>query len=189
MARFKQGPERGPPASVTMGRRRETLRLKTEALRHPYHAAMSLFDEAVDLARARRVTLGTAESLTGGLLAYSLSTSPGAGEVFIGAIVAYHRDVKYGLLQVAPGPIVNAETAVTMARTARRLLGCDAAVSLTGAAGPDPQDGMPVGTVFVAVDLGGAVDPRHFHFDGSPEEVRLAASESAARLLLEKLMV
>jgi nicotinamide-nucleotide amidase len=150
---------------------------------------MSIFDEVIDLARARGVTLGTCESLTGGLLSYSLSTSPGAGDNFIGAIVAYHRDVKYGLLQVPQGPVVNAETAVTMARTARRLLGCDAAVSLTGAAGPDPQDGMPVGTVFVAVDLGGGVDPRHFQFDGSPEEVRLAAAESAARLLLEKLVV
>ena len=149
---------------------------------------MSIFDELVDHARAHGLTLGTAESLTGGLLAYSLSTSPGAGDVFIGAVVAYHRDVKYGLLQVPPGPVVNAETAVTMAGSARRLLECDVAVSLTGAAGPDPQDGMPVGTVFVAVDLGGEVDPRHLHFDGSPEEVRLAAAEAAARLTLEKLI-
>lgn len=148
---------------------------------------MSIFDELVDHARERGLTLGTAESLTGGLLAYSLSTSPGAGDVFIGAVVAYHRDVKYGLLQVPVGPVVNAETAATMAGSARRLLGSDVAVSLTGVAGPDPQDGMPVGTVFVAVDLGGEVDPRHFHFDGSPEEVRLGAAESAARLTLEKL--
>jgi PncC family amidohydrolase len=148
---------------------------------------MSIFDELVDLARARGLTLATAESLTGGLLSYSLSTSPGAGEVFIGAIVAYHRDVKYGLLQVPHGPVVNANTAVTMARSARRLLGCDAAVSLTGVAGPDPQDGMAVGTVFVAVDLGGEVDPRHLHFDDSPEEVRLASAEAAARMTLERL--
>ncbi|HSJ34983.1 MAG TPA: CinA family protein [Acidimicrobiia bacterium] len=149
---------------------------------------MSIFDELIDVASAQGLTLGTAESLTGGLLAYSLSTSPGAGDVFIGAIVAYHRDVKYGLLQVPPGPVVNAETAATMARSARHLLGCDAALSLTGVAGPEPQDGMPVGTVFVAIDLGGDVDPRQFHFEGSPEEVRLAATEAAARLLMEKLV-
>jgi PncC family amidohydrolase len=148
---------------------------------------MSIFEELVDLARTRGLTLGTAESLTGGLLSYSLSTSPGAGDVFIGAVVAYHRDVKYGLLQVPDGPVVNPETAATMAGSARRLLGCDIAVSLTGVAGPDPQDGMPVGTVFVAVDLGGDVDPRHLHFEGSPEEVRLAAAEVAARITLEKL--
>lgn len=150
---------------------------------------MSVFEELVDLARTRGLTLATAESLTGGLLSFSLSTSPGAGDVFIGAIVAYHRDVKYGLLQVPHGPVVNPETATTMAGSARRLLGCDIAVSLTGVAGPDPQDGMPVGTVFVAVDLGGEMDPRRLRFEGSPEEVRLAAAEAAARITLEKLAV
>lgn len=148
---------------------------------------MSLFDDLVDLARSRRLTLGTAESLTGGLLSFSLSTSPGAGDAFIGAVVAYHRDVKYQLLAVPRGPVVNAETATTMATSARRMLGCDVAIALTGVAGPDPQDEMPVGTVFVAVDLMGDVESRRIHCDGSPEAVRLAAAEMATRITLDKL--
>lgn len=149
---------------------------------------MSVFDELVDVARADGLTLGTAESLTGGLLAYSLATSPGAGDVFIGALVAYHRSVKYGLLSVPEGPVVTPEAAATMAATARDLLGCHLAMALTGVAGPDPQDGMPVGTVFVAVDMGDGGEARRFHFEGRPDQIRIAAAEAAASWALERLI-
>jgi competence/damage-inducible protein CinA-like protein len=103
-----------------------------------------------DLLTARCLTLAVAESLTGGLVAARLVNVPGASSWFRGGVVAYASDVKRSLLDVPPGPVVSAEAATAMASGARRALGADVGLAVTGVAGPDEQDGQRPGTVFLA---------------------------------------
>ncbi|MCI8916319.1 MAG: competence/damage-inducible protein A [Oscillospiraceae bacterium] len=108
-------------------------------------------------ARARGLTLGTAESCTGGLVAKRLTDVPGAASAFLGGVVSYHCEVKAGVLGVSQALLeergaVCAQVAEQMAQGARRVLGCDLAMSVTGVAGPDPDErGNPVGLVYVAL--------------------------------------
>lgn len=99
----------------------------------------------------RGLTLGVAESVTGGLVTGRLTNVPGASRVLRGGVVSYASDVKFDVLGVAPGPVVSESAALEMARGVRKTLGADVGLSLTGVAGPDEQDGQPVGTLFVAV--------------------------------------
>ncbi|MDE6281473.1 MAG: competence/damage-inducible protein A [Oscillospiraceae bacterium] len=111
----------------------------------------------LDGLRERGLTLGTAESCTGGLIAKRITDVPGAASVFKGGVVSYHCEVKAGVLGVSQALLdekgaVCAEVAEQMAQGARKVLGCDVAVSATGVAGPDPDDrGNPVGLVFTAL--------------------------------------
>ncbi len=106
------------------------------------------------LLRARGLTLGVAESLTGGMIGSRICDVPGASDVFRGSIVAYASDVKHGVLGVPEGPVVSAAAASAMAAGARRVLDADVGVAVTGVAGPDRQEGQEPGTVFVGLDLG-----------------------------------
>jgi nicotinamide-nucleotide amidase len=103
---------------------------------------------------ARGLTLGVAESLTGGLVASRLVNVEGASAWFRGAVVSYAPEVKHSLLGVARGPVVSAGAAEAMALGARRALGSDVGLALTGVAGPDADEGVEVGTVFVGLALG-----------------------------------
>src|SRR3954469_11339987 len=100
---------------------------------------------------ARGETVGCAESLTGGELASQLSRTPGASATFAGGLVTYATSLKRRLLGVTASEVVSAECAVQMATGARELLDVDWALSTTGVAGPDLQEGQPAGTVFVAL--------------------------------------
>lgn len=104
--------------------------------------------------RARGLTLGVAESLTGGMIGSRICDVAGASDVFRGSVVAYASDVKFSVLDVPEGPVVSGEAAAAMAEGARRVLGADVAVAVTGVAGPDPQEGLAPGTVFVGLHLG-----------------------------------
>ncbi len=102
------------------------------------------------------MSVGCAESLTGGLVVARLIETPGASSVVRGAVVAYATDLKASMLGVdaalmAQRGAVDPEVARQMALGACRVLGADWGLATTGVAGPDPQDGMPVGCVFVAV--------------------------------------
>ena len=123
-----------------------------------YGADVSGLEQVVlEGARDRGLTLGTAESCTGGLIAKRLTDVPGSACAFLGGVVSYHCEVKAGLLEVSQALLdekgaVCAQVAEQMAQGARRALGCDLAVSATGVAGPDPDDrGNPVGLVFVGL--------------------------------------
>ncbi len=105
----------------------------------------------LQMLRERGLTLGLAESVTGGLVAGRLTGIPGASEVFRGSVVSYASEVKFDVLGVPEGPVVSADAAAAMAGGARRVLGADVAMSLTGVAGPTEQDGMAVGTLFVGI--------------------------------------
>ncbi|MFF9148983.1 CinA family protein [Streptomyces sp. NPDC014861] len=104
----------------------------------------------------RGQTLAAAESLTGGLVAAELTEVPGASRSFLGSVTAYATPLKHALLGVEAGLLnergaVDPEVAVQMARGVRDRLGADWGMATTGVAGPEPQDGQPVGTVYVAV--------------------------------------
>lgn len=124
-----------------------------------------LVDKIAEVLDSSGLTVAVAESLTGGMLASKLAEAPGASKWFRGAVVAYVSDVKHQLLGVPPGPVVTAQAAEAMASGVRRLLAADVAVALTGAAGPDGQDGQPPGTVFFGLSDGGQSQVEHRCFD------------------------
>ena len=96
-------------------------------------------------------TAAVAESLTGGNIAAALSAIEGASDWFIGGVVSYAEEVKYTLLGVERGPVINERSALQMAEGVAGLLDADFAVATTGVGGPGPQEGLPQGTVYVGV--------------------------------------
>jgi len=146
-------------------------------------------DEAIEDAVARALavdglTVGLAESLTGGLAASRLVNVPGASRWFRGSVVSYASEVKFSVLGVPEGPVVSEEAARAMADGARRVLGADVGLSITGVAGPDPQDDQPPGTVFVGLARPGN-DTESFAFTvpGDRDRVRQYATIAALDLL------
>ena len=138
--------------------------------------------------RARGWTLGLAESVTGGLVAGRITNVAGASEVFRGSIVSYASDVKFEVLGVDPGPVVSEAAALQMAEGARRLLGCDVALALTGVAGPAEQDGMPVGTLCVGIVTPDASLSRTLRLGGVREQMRQMSVISSLDLLRRQLL-
>jgi nicotinamide-nucleotide amidase len=145
----------------------------------------------LDQLAATQATLATAESLTGGLLAATITSVPGASGCYRGGIVAYATDVKHRLLDVPEDVLqlhgaVSAETAEAMAAGAREGLDGTYGLATTGVAGPDPHEGKPVGLVYVAVagPLGNS-SGRH-HFTGKRAVVRADAVAAVLSLLLSE---
>ncbi len=142
--------------------------------------------ESVVLAmlRKRGLTLALAESVTGGLVSSRLTQIAGASDVFRGAVVSYASDVKHDVLHVSPGPVVSEAAAAQMAQGAKDLLGADVGLALTGVAGPDQQDGQPVGTLCVAVVLpDGQVHTKTFVLPGQREQMRQMSVISSLDML------
>ena len=111
---------------------------------------------AVAALQARGATLATAESLTGGRLAALMTEIPGSSEVYLGGVVSYATELKVEVLDVPRAlveqyGVVSEECARAMAHGVRRLTGAAYGVSTTGVAGPDRQEGKPVGTVYIAL--------------------------------------
>ena len=144
---------------------------------------------AVAALRGHGLTVGTAESLTGGLVCAALTEVPGASAVVRGAVVSYAVDVKASVLGVdaallASEGAVHPEVASQMALGVCRVLGCDVGVATTGVAGPDPADGRPVGTVYVAVAAPSGVHVRELALGGDRSAVRSATVDAALALLV-----
>lgn len=150
-------------------------------------------ERAVEALRRRSLTLGLAESSTGGLLADLLTDIPGVSACFLGAIVAYDNAAKERLLEVAPETLaaegaVSAPVAAAMAAGARRALGADVGVAVTGIAGPGGGSaGKPVGLTFVAVAGEGQPVVESAVLRGSRRQVKEAAAAMALGLLLRRL--
>jgi nicotinamide-nucleotide amidase len=143
----------------------------------------------VDLARERGLTIGTAESCTGGMVAARLTNVPGASDVFRGSVVAYANDVKATELGVPEQTLrehgaVSRETAIAMAEGARDRLGVDVAVSVTGIAGPDGgTDEKPVGLVYLAVASPDRAETGEFNIPGDRATIRARAAVMALHLV------
>ena len=122
--------------------------------------------------------LATAESLTGGGIGQALTSVSGASAVFAGGIISYTNEVKHRVLGVPVETLntcgaVSAPVAKAMAEGARRVIGTDVAVAVTGLAGPDADEfGNPVGTVFIGYADGATAFAREHHFTGDRAEVR-----------------
>jgi len=151
-------------------------------------------DESMEVAvaaelRARGITLGVAESLTGGLIASRLVNVPGASAWFRGGVVAYHEQVKFDLLGVPVGPVVSEAAAVAMAEGVRRATGSDVGLGITGVAGPEDQEGVAPGSVFVGLALPGVSTlTSELHLPGDRERVRQYGAISALDLLRRALI-
>jgi nicotinamide-nucleotide amidase len=107
----------------------------------------------IAMLRERGHTIGLAESVTGGLVAGRLTNVAGASDVVRGAIVSYASEVKFDVLGVPEGPVVTEDAAVAMAIGAKRVLGSDVALALTGVAGPDAAEGLKPGHLCIGVVL------------------------------------
>jgi nicotinamide-nucleotide amidase len=151
---------------------------------------------AVVLERARQagLSLGTAESCTGGLVGGRLTNVPGSSDVFEGGVVCYSNRLKTELLGMAPELItehgaVSEPVARAMAEGARARIGVDLAVSVTGIAGPAGGTAeKPVGTVWFAVASPGGAESKRIVFLGSRTEVRERAAQTALFLLYRRLL-
>jgi nicotinamide-nucleotide amidase len=132
-------------------------------------------------------TLGLAESVTGGLVAARLVNVAGASAWFKGAVVSYDSAVKHSVLGVPEGPVVSAPAARAMAEGARRVLGADVGLAVTGVAGPEDQEGQRPGTVFVGLAIGEDSEAIELHLPGDRERVRQYATISALDVLRRRL--
>jgi nicotinamide-nucleotide amidase len=141
----------------------------------------------LQMLRERGLSLGLAESVTGGLVAGRITNVPGASDVFRGCVVSYASEVKFDVLGVPEGPVVSEAAAAAMAVGAQRVLGADVALSLTGVAGPAEQDGMPVGTLCVGIAIGDAVITRTLRMPGLRDQMRQMSVISALDLLRRAL--
>jgi nicotinamide-nucleotide amidase len=138
---------------------------------------------------ARGLTFGVAESLTGGLIASRLVNVPGASAWFRGGVVAYHEQVKFDLLGVPEGPVVTEAAAMAMAEGVRRATRADVGLGITGVAGPDDQEGVAPGTIFVGLALpDGTTTSRQLRLPGDRERVRQYGAISALDLLRRALI-
>ncbi|RCG32543.1 nicotinamide-nucleotide amidohydrolase family protein [Sphaerisporangium album] len=149
----------------------------------------ALAAEVLSLLVRRGATVAVAESLTGGLIGATLTTPSGASAAFRGGVIAYATDLKAGLLDVPKDLLdregaVHPEVASAMAAAVRKLTGSTYGLAVTGVAGPDPQDGRPVGTVHIAV---GGPEGRFWGRDvvlsGSREEIRKSTVREGLDLL------
>ena len=146
-----------------------------------------------DLLRQRKLTLATAESCTGGLVASRITDVPGSSEYFLGGIVAYAYEVKVALLDVSWDTLqaygaVSKETVIEMARGARTALGADVAVSVSGIAGPGGEmPGKPVGTTWIGLSTVTGDLARKFVWDGDRLKNKSLSADAALQFVLDYL--
>ncbi|MHA7306874.1 CinA family protein [Arthrobacter sp. TMN-49] len=144
--------------------------------------------ELVSAAVAANITVATAESLTGGMVAATLVQVPGASGMLQGGVIAYQNVIKERLLGV-PADLLEARGAVDPDVACAMALGvCGAAgarvgISTTGVAGPDSQHGKAVGHVFIGVAFDGEAQSYEYHFAGDREMIRTQATQEAISLL------
>ena len=150
-------------------------------------------DETMEMAVATRLigrglTFAVAESLTGGLIASRLVNVPGISSWFRGGVVAYQSQIKFDVLGVPEGPVVTEPAAAAMAEGVARVMGAEVGLGITGVAGPDDQEGVAPGTVFVGLSLPGeSTQTRRLQVPGDRERVRQYGAISALDLVRRSL--
>jgi nicotinamide-nucleotide amidase len=146
-----------------------------------------------ELVRSQELTLSVAESCTGGLLGHRLTNAPGSSDYFIGGVVAYSYEAKERVLGVRHNTLydhgaVSEQTALEMARGARRLFGTDLALSVTGIAGPGGgMPDKPVGLVYIAISTWDQEVCHRFLWEGDREENKADSAQAALGLLVDCL--
>lgn len=148
-----------------------------------------LVASVADAVRCAGASVASCESLTGGRIAVALSSAEQAADWYRGGIVAYQSGLKHGLLDTPDGPVVTADTATRMAYSAAQLLHADYTVAVTGVGGPDPQEGWPAGTVYIATSTYGESSGADLHqFDGGPIEVMKQTVRAALEAPLAQIV-
>ncbi len=150
---------------------------------------LMIAQEAVALLQARGLTVGTCESLTGGMICSTLVDVPGASKVVRGGLITYQTDMKTLLADVdaaliADKGVVSGEVARAMAAGARARLGVDVAVSATGMASPGDENDPPAGTVYVGLASEKGVRAIALHLTGSRQEIRHQTVEQAIQAII-----
>ncbi|WP_433439646.1 CinA family protein [Nonomuraea sp. CA-141351] len=145
--------------------------------------------EVLSMLVSRSATVAVAESLTGGLIGAAITSVSGSSKAFRGGVISYATDLKHELLGV-PGELLRREGAVhpdvaaAMAAGVARLCGATYGLAVTGVAGPESQDGKPVGTVYAAVcGPGETMWGRELRLTGSRERIRVRTVDEAVDLL------
>jgi len=138
-------------------------------------------------------TIAVAESLTGGLVAAALTSTPGSSGTMRGGVVVYATDLKSTLAGVDPGLLrsrgpVDPDVARELAEGVRHRLGATIGLGVTGVAGPDPQDGVSIGTVFAAVTGTRVSLVEEWHFDGNRDQIRAGVVQACLDLLDRALL-
>ena len=142
----------------------------------------------LQMLRDRGLTLGLAESVTGGLVSGRLTNIAGASDVLRGGVVSYASEVKFDVLGVTNGPVVSPEAAIEMAVGAQRVLGADVGLSLTGVAGPAEQEGQRPGTLCIGVALpNGVTASSVVQLPGARDQMRQLSVISALDFLRRQL--
>ncbi|GAB2522403.1 CinA family protein [Paramicrobacterium agarici] len=144
-------------------------------------------ERIAEAASAGQQWIAAAESLTSGGISSALGAAPDASSWFAGGLVAYARAAKHELLDVSKGPVACASAAEEMATSVRRLFRADVAIAVTGAGGPEPEDGQPAGTVFLAVATAAGTQIEKKTFEGGPGEV-VQSTVKEALLLVERTL-
>ncbi len=139
------------------------------------------------LMRTRGLTLGLAESVTGGLIAARLTEVPGASDVLKGAVVPYDRALKTGVMGAPDVNAVSEEMALAMAAGACRVLGADVGLATTGAAGPGSHEGAEPGTVWIGLQHEGGGEAVRVRFNMARTMVRQLSTITALNLLRTRL--
>jgi len=179
-----------------------TSALSNAARRLREHLGDSIYGEddvdlaaiVLDLCRRRGLTIGVAESCTGGLLGERLTAISGSSDVFRGGVIAYHNEVKAELLGVDESTIaehgaVSEQVALEMAAGVRRASRTNIGLSITGVAGPTGGTAAkPVGTVWIAADIDGAAKTALHHVWGDRDEIRQRAAQWTMELLRLRLI-
>lgn len=153
---------------------------------------MNRYHQLIKLLIRQKLTLATAESCTGGLIAKLITDVPGSSEVFIGGVVSYSNAMKIKWLGVRPETLeqfgaVSAQTVHEMVAGIKKQTKADLAIAVSGIAGPSggtPE--KPVGTVFIGIAVREQQILRQYLFQGSRSQVRRQTATQAAELLLQQ---
>lgn len=144
----------------------------------------------LDMMRSRGLTLGLAESVTGGLVSGRLTNIAGSSDVLRGSVVSYASEVKFDVLGVSHGPVVSESAAVEMAIGAKRVLGSSIGLALTGVAGPAEQEGQKPGTLCVGLALpDNSTQSATLQLPGNRDTMRQLSVISALDMLRRALRV
>ena len=150
-------------------------------------------EEIINIMRENKLTLGTVESATSGLIAHLITNVPGSSDVFQGSIVSYSNEVKREIVGVRELTLkeygaVSPQVAMAMAKGGRKLLGVDICIADTGIAGPTgATPGKPVGLFYLGLSHQDGTFTRQFLFKGAREENKQQAAQAALMWVMEYL--
>lgn len=134
------------------------------------------------------LTLATAESMTGGLIATRLTEVPGSSRAFLGSVVSYANSVKQEILNVPEGPVISEQAVLSMAIGVCEALGADVSVAVTGVAGPDSQEGQEPGVVWIGTCVDGEAKAVELRFPYNRTMARQLTVITALDILRRRLL-